>query len=59
VPANDTSTDATLVTTPALDSSMSVSTMRGRTGWLTTSSASVVVKPTPERRAGLEPGDVV
>src|SRR3954471_16431729 len=41
-------TDARTVTIPALPSTTSHRTMRRRTGWLTTDSASLVVKPTPK-----------
>src|SRR4051794_1912024 len=41
-------TEASTVTMPALPSSTSHRTIRRRTGWLTTVSASLVVKPTPK-----------
>jgi hypothetical protein len=44
---NVSSSDPTAATTPALPSSISVMTMRRRTGCLTTSSDSLVVKPAP------------
>src|SRR4051794_20246373 len=46
--ANDRTSVATTVTIPALPSSMRTITTRRRTGWLTTLSASLVVKPTPD-----------
>src|SRR3954449_9894475 len=45
---NDNNSAEMLVTTPAVESNISVSTMLRRTGWFTMSSDSVVVKPTPE-----------
>ncbi len=44
---NDNNSDVRLVTTPAAPSSISCRTMRRRTGWLTTDSDSLVVKPAP------------
>jgi hypothetical protein len=46
-PPNDRISDDTAVTRPALPSSIRPPTIRRRTGWVTTSSASDVVNPTP------------
>src|SRR3954454_12846904 len=44
----DRTTEASTVTIPALPRSTSQMTIRRRTGWLTTDSASLVVNPTPK-----------
>ena len=47
LPEKERMSEATIVTNPAFPTVISNSTMRRRTGWLTTFSASRVVNPTP------------